>query len=679
MTNYSKEVREFALNLHYCSPRAYDYVRKSFDGHLPHTATIRKWYGNSDLNAKPGITEKTLEFLRNKVNERKSSGEEVICAVCFDEMSIRKLITWCPSVGHMLGYITYGNADGEEPPVAKEAIVFVVNGVNEQFSIPIAYHFINSLDAVQKCQLVVSVLTALIETGVRVTSITFDGHATNKAMCKMLGANLDVYNDTFQPYFMLDEEKIFIFFDVCHMEKLVRGHLDKKGNFLDKNGAMVQWRYIEQLVKFGYEKGFSATHKLNRSHIEWRRRPMNVRIAVETLSKSTADSVEYLMTKGWKEFAGATATIYFIRLFNDLFDVLNTKSVRNNENAFKNAMNATNKNEIYILFNEAIEYIKNLKFKSEDGKVKTLCKSEARTGFIGFIINMRSLQLLFEKYVENEKNIQCIPTYFLNQDAVEMLFGKIRSRGGCNDNPDVVQFKAAYRKLLAIDSILQSRKGNCEAFQINRNPFSDILFVSSRRDKYSKKSEDEDEIVVLEEIEVLHQKLSDLNALVQSDITPDLQNLTIAHIANAIEDKIKSTDTCTHCIDVFNRSARIDSSFFGANFDKRPCYSTYKICRESEQYLKIQLLKGNINIKTIYYSILNDIDIENIFGDIDFNVHPSHKLYLIRCIVDGYMQIKGQFLARTATQDLHSKQFRYKLKKTYSFLWPINFEIFHKQ
>lgn len=667
MTKYPKEVREFALNLHFCSPRAYEHVRKTFDGHLPHNATIRKWYALSDLNAKPGITDKTLEFLRKKVADMKSAGKDLVCSVCFDEMSIRKLISWCQSEGYMLGYITYGNDGGEEPSVAKEAIVFIVNGVNELFSIPIAYHFVNSLDATQKLQLVASVLRALLEIGVKVTSITFDGHPTNIAMCKLLGANLKVYSDTFQPYFTLDGFKIFIFFDVCHMEKLVRGHLDKKAKFGVQNCNVVEWKYIEQLVTFAYEKGFSATHKLNKSHIEWRRRPMHVRTAVETFSKSTADSIEYLMAKGWTEFAGADATIYFIRLFNDLFDVLNTKFVHDSENIFKNSMTYTNKNEIYALFDRAIEYIKKLTFTTEDGIVRTLCKSNANTGFIGFIINMRSLQLMFEKYVENEKLIQCIPTYFLNQDAVEMFFGKIRSFGGCDDNPDVVRFKAAYRKLLGIDPILQSKKGNCEAFQINSNPFSDILYVSSRRDKHTRKSELENEMVVLEEFETLQEKLNDLNASAHSDLTDDLQNLTIAYIANAIEDKIKSTDTCTHCIQVFNSCQKVESSFFGSNFVQRPCSSTYKICKETDQFLKLQLLKGNININTIYYSILNNIDIEQMFNDSDFSSHATHKLYLIRTVVDGYIQIKGSFIARTATQDLHAEKFRFKLRKLIHF------------
>lgn len=242
------------------------------------------------------------------------------------------------------------------------------------------------------------------------------------------------------------------------MEKLIRSQLDKKSVLFDENGEGVYWKYIEQLVKFGKEKGFNTTHKLNQSHLDWRQKKMNVRMAVETLSKSTANSIEYLMNQGFDQFAGAKPTIRLIRMFDDLFDVFNTKCVHDNDNAFKNAMSHSNKNAIYALFNESITYIKNLRFKNTNGQLTEICKSDAKTGFVGFIIGTQSLQSIQEKYVEKENILSFIPTYFLNQDAVEIFFGKVRARGFLDDNPDVIRFKAAYRKLLGIDSILQSRK-----------------------------------------------------------------------------------------------------------------------------------------------------------------------------------------------------------------------------
>lgn len=53
---YSPALRAFALTLHYYSPKAYEYVRKTFDTCLPSTRTIRKWYEK---------TGGTLDLLKN--------------------------------------------------------------------------------------------------------------------------------------------------------------------------------------------------------------------------------------------------------------------------------------------------------------------------------------------------------------------------------------------------------------------------------------------------------------------------------------------------------------------------------------------------------------------------------------------------------------------------------------
>lgn len=97
--------------------------------------------------------------------------------------------------GQMQGYVTFGCDDKDDPLIAREAIVFIVSGINEKFRIPVAYHLVNSLDAVKKAELTRTVLTELAKIGVIVTSITFDGHATNKRMCKLFWANLDVYSE----------------------------------------------------------------------------------------------------------------------------------------------------------------------------------------------------------------------------------------------------------------------------------------------------------------------------------------------------------------------------------------------------------------------------------------------------------------------------------------------------
>ena len=50
----------------------------------------------------------------------------------------------------------------------------------------------------------------------------------------------------------------------------------------------------------------------------------------------------------------------------------------------------------------------------------------------------------------------------LNQDCAENLFGTICGKGGFRDNPDAVQFKDAFKYIVADKLFVQSGKSNCK-------------------------------------------------------------------------------------------------------------------------------------------------------------------------------------------------------------------------
>lgn len=147
------------------------------------------------------------------------------------------------------------------------------------------------------------------------------------------------------------------------MEKIVRNVLANKNVLIDKDEGKIQWSLFEKLVEHGKTHNFNLIHPLQRKHIDWTRNKMKVDIAVQTFSASTAASLEFLMNKKISGFEDAGATIYFVRLFNNLFDVFNTKKDDNSEaNIFKRALCSGNCEKIFSLFELATEYIKNLKF-----------------------------------------------------------------------------------------------------------------------------------------------------------------------------------------------------------------------------------------------------------------------------------------------------------------------------
>lgn len=165
-------------------------MRSTFNSNLPDKFTICAWYANSDCSSAPGINVHTLKNLELKATEKKSAGGELVCSLSVDEMAIRRQIQWCGSQKLMLGYPTYMNDSSSENLIgAKQAITFLLCGINERFQLPFAYHFVSSMNGAQRADLLKEICTAITGTGTILLNVTSDGLAANDTMCVNLGAN----------------------------------------------------------------------------------------------------------------------------------------------------------------------------------------------------------------------------------------------------------------------------------------------------------------------------------------------------------------------------------------------------------------------------------------------------------------------------------------------------------
>lgn len=377
-SQYPEPVRSFALALNFYSPRAYEYVREKFDNHLPCQSTIRNWYSHSSADGEPGFCKQSFESLSKLAKEQRAIGKQLIVSLIFDEMSIRKQLHWNDSQKKFLGHITYGfESDSEELQLANNVLVFMVNGINMTFNLPIAFYFITCLTGKEKFQLVKEIIVAITACDVRVINLTFDGLGSNVTMCNLFGASFQ-QND-FRPYFTLpnDNRKIYIIFDASHMIKLARNCIANNKVLIGPQNGRIKWQYFVRLENLR-DLGLSHTHKLNKTHIQYTRSIMNVRIAVETLSISVADSMRFLYDHGFEGFSKCLPTIKYICCMNNMFDIMNTKNAISN-NIFKNAINPLNEKEIFAFFDDAIGYLQKLRLS--DGTV--LINSKTRTAFKG--------------------------------------------------------------------------------------------------------------------------------------------------------------------------------------------------------------------------------------------------------------------------------------------------------
>lgn len=242
----------FVFTLVYLSPRSYNYMREKFNNNLPHPSTIRRWFLNSNSNGEPGICETSLSVIRKLVAEQKSKGQHLYCTLAFDEMSIRRGVQWLNSKKIFSGFITYGNVTNNGSgrlPVATNVLVFMLNGINRSFNLPVAFYFINNLDGMEKMIMITAILKSITDTGAKVLIVDFDGLRTNIKATEILGANFDL--DYHQPSFRnkFNDSLVHVFFDIPHMLKLVRNTLFDYQIMIDSEGQKIEWNLFVKLLR----------------------------------------------------------------------------------------------------------------------------------------------------------------------------------------------------------------------------------------------------------------------------------------------------------------------------------------------------------------------------------------------------------------------------------------------
>lgn len=150
------ELKQFACTLHFYSPAAYEYVRKTFINVLPHQSTIRKWL--SSVNNEPGISIVALEHVSELCQKAEAADKKLYFSLTCDEMAIKKYVEFDGKQWH--GFVDVGNNsnDCEDNTEATNVFVFMLVGINMYFKIVIAYYFIHTLTGKEKSHILSDIL-----------------------------------------------------------------------------------------------------------------------------------------------------------------------------------------------------------------------------------------------------------------------------------------------------------------------------------------------------------------------------------------------------------------------------------------------------------------------------------------------------------------------------------------
>ncbi|CAG5048305.1 unnamed protein product [Parnassius apollo] len=334
----------------------------------------------------------------------------------------------------------------QSPEPAKNALVIMVRGIFVNWKQPISYALISECRNYEEInKWIDKVLQKLFEIGLNVRIFVSDQGSDLWKAAKQRSVSIE------RPYFFMNNRKIYYIFDAPHLIKNVRNNLMQYDfHFGD---SIAKYDHIVKFYNQDIRKSLRLVPKLNNSHIKPTNfEKMKVCYATQLLSKSVANGIRTYIDNNEIEESGID-TANFLMMMNNLFDSLNTYNVRN-KYEYKRAYEGNESQKVF--FKQMLSFFKDLKLKNpKNGNYVT-----SRVRFIdGFQITITSIMLLFDDL--RVEGFNFLMTRRCNQDALENLFGQIRTKNGTALNPTCRQFASAFKNLFFCSIIKPPKGGNC--------------------------------------------------------------------------------------------------------------------------------------------------------------------------------------------------------------------------
>lgn len=151
-----------------------------------------------------------------------------------------------------------------------------------------------------------------------------------------------------------------------------------------------------------------------------------------------------------------------------------------------------------------------------------------------------------------------------------------------------------------------------------------------------------------------------------SYLSDSTNNSGIAYIANSIEQKCLNCSQiyCQVCVQVLKNNQKVNDRLCINTKLGKPCLSTYHICKLTDVALKTLINTGpNFKYK-IYSYVTTNLDWEKIYPEFYESAHDfEHKRFLIKFVIDDYVNRKCNFIAKQKTLDSQKRFLRNKLRK----------------
>lgn len=387
------------------------------------------------LKIAPGINEAIMEALTFRVSLFSEEEKEV--SLLMDGINIKYGLVYNTRLDKMTGLVHLSKGEIRFE-LAQEALVFLVRSIHGTWKQAVAFYYVNGrCTGADYAGAVLEVIQALQKTGLKIRVLINDGLSKNKTALEELGAS---YNE---PWFYVNDQMTFAFYDYVHCMKNMRNNLMLYLLRLS-NGKIIDFQHIKNFVEMDMLQPHRLAPKVTKAHIEPNGfQKQRVPLATQLFSNHVAAgmSTYALMTDHLPQEAMATAN--FVSDMNDLFDSLNgTKIIK--DKPLKSMVTKGSPHlalwERWATEMESWEFIgsRNITFDKQ------------------WAMTLRGAIILAKAVLEGDGR-PSFPMGHLNQDSIENFFSGIREKGGNRTNPNPEEFESAYATSL-INSLTYSRK-----------------------------------------------------------------------------------------------------------------------------------------------------------------------------------------------------------------------------
>ncbi|XP_035824336.1 uncharacterized protein LOC101846722 isoform X1 [Aplysia californica] len=206
-----------------------------------------------NINIRSGICESIMRLFR--IKEMQMSTQEKMCAIVFEEMSLKHGIKYDQTNDEVEGFEDFG-ATGGSKLHADHTLVFMVRGLSTNWKQPIPDVLSRGPT---KSAILQSVIHNIKQIGLTPKIVICDQGTNNRSIMKRLGVT------TAQPFFHLEGLKIFAMFDPPHLIKNIRNNL-KRNRFLF-NDRIVSWQFFDKFYDMDSTLPICMAPKLTKRHI----------------------------------------------------------------------------------------------------------------------------------------------------------------------------------------------------------------------------------------------------------------------------------------------------------------------------------------------------------------------------------------------------------------------------